>query len=208
MNCQECLALLDRPPTRPPTGRARHEMERHLSHCPACRADQRFLPRLRRETAELPRALRPSRDLWEGIAARLDRPDHPARPVRPLWSRPPALAAAALLLLTISAAATALLLRDHRPPALQTAQVRRMEQAYQAAASDLTGALESNRAALGPQAAASVERSLRELDTAIVEARRALEQHPGSLELAGFLRDSYQKKIDLLQRTAQAREGS
>lgn len=208
MNCDDCLALLDRHPSEVLPAARQQELEHHLAHCPACRADRRFLPRLLTDTAALPAEITPGRDLWPGIAGRLGSAEPSPGPTRPVWLRLPVLATAAVLLIILSAAVTTLLSRQSSPPLQASAQIRQMEQAYEAAADELLQALEANRTVLGPRAAASVEQSLRELDAAITEARRALDAHPGSLELAGFLRDSYQQKIDLLQRSALGREGS
>jgi len=59
----------------------RAAVERHLSECVRCTSLLRDLEKIRKEAAALP-DLAPSRDLWQGIEARI------AAPVIPLASRP------------------------------------------------------------------------------------------------------------------------
>lgn len=81
-------------------------LEAHASSCATCGALLADIDAIRREAAALP-ALEPSRDLWSGIAARLDAPvvslsghRHTHRGItRRAWIRP-SLAAAALVLVT------------------------------------------------------------------------------------------------------------
>lgn len=81
-------------------------LEAHAASCAECRSVLADLDTIRREASALP-MLEPSRDLWSGIAARLDAPVvslGKTRRVRPLaarrvWLRP-SLAAAALVLVT------------------------------------------------------------------------------------------------------------
>jgi hypothetical protein len=60
---------------------ARASVERHLSECLRCSALLRDIENIRKEAAKLP-DLAPSRDLWQGIEARI------AAPVIPLATRP------------------------------------------------------------------------------------------------------------------------
>jgi anti-sigma factor RsiW len=85
---------------------ARLELEAHAASCADCGALLADLDAIRREAAALP-TLEPSRDLWTGIAARLDAPvvalDEARRArtaaARRTWVRP-SIAAAALILVT------------------------------------------------------------------------------------------------------------
>lgn len=85
---------------------ARLELEAHAASCVECGSLLADLDAIRRDASALP-TLVPSRDLWSGIAARIDAPAvdlETARRTRPassrhLWLRP-SLAAAALVLVT------------------------------------------------------------------------------------------------------------
>ena len=83
----------------------RAAVEAHTAECVDCRRLLEDLGSIRSEAAALP-ALTPSRDLWSGIAERIDARvipmGHPARtiaPARRTWARP-AIAAAALVVVT------------------------------------------------------------------------------------------------------------
>jgi hypothetical protein len=112
-----------------------HEhVERHLAECEACRHEADAVRALLSEARALPRGITPSRDLWSGIAARIDAtgaatptgaPEAPAsggstviqvdfRPAarRSPWVMRGLLAAAAVVLITLSSAITASLMRS------------------------------------------------------------------------------------------------
>ena len=83
----------------------RSAVESHAAECAACRQLLEDLSTIRHDAAALP-ALVPSRDLWDGIAERIDARVIPMetgtrtiQPVRRSWVRP-AIAAAALVIIT------------------------------------------------------------------------------------------------------------
>jgi hypothetical protein len=83
----------------------RDAVESHAARCAACRQLLQDLNSIRHDAAALP-ALVPSRDLWDGIAERIDAKVLPLdtkvrtiNAVRPSWARP-AIAAAALMIVT------------------------------------------------------------------------------------------------------------
>jgi len=93
----------------------RRAVDQHLRECLRCAAIVRDLEAIRREAAMLP-ALAPSRDLWEGIAARIEAPvielkprQAPAMPRRN-WQ----LAAAAVVLIAVSSGVTYVLTSGQR----------------------------------------------------------------------------------------------
>lgn len=117
----------------------RREMERHVAGCARCAEEVEALRELQARVADLPREMRPPRDLWPGIEERIggassarDADRSPrgtadrtsgrsatARPSaaereRPFWTRPWQLAAAALILVVLSSGITALLLPSGR----------------------------------------------------------------------------------------------
>ena len=88
----------------------RRAVDAHLRGCLRCTKIVRDVEAIRRDAANLPE-LTPSRDLWAGIAERIDTPviDLPSRaspaPVRRTWH----LAAAAVLLMAVSSGVTYLI---------------------------------------------------------------------------------------------------
>ena len=93
----------------------RRAVDQHLRECLRCAAIVRDLEAISREAAKLP-AMAPSRDLWEGIAARIEAPvielkprQAPAMPRRN-WQ----MAAAAVVLMAVSSGVTYLLTSDRR----------------------------------------------------------------------------------------------
>lgn len=96
----------------------REAVEQHLRTCGVCQGDVQELRKMRSALAGLPRSIRPGRDLWPGIAARLtprghrSAPDAPARP-----GRPPArwYLRAAAVVLVIATGAASFYLSTHPP---------------------------------------------------------------------------------------------
>lgn len=88
----------------------RRDVDAHLRECLRCASLVRDLESIRRDASKLPE-LAPSRDLWEGIAARIETPvielaprQAPA-PARRTWQ----MAAAAVVLMAVSSGVTYLL---------------------------------------------------------------------------------------------------
>ena len=96
----------------------RRAVDAHLRECLRCASVVRDLETISREAAKLP-ALAPSRDLWEGIAARIEAPvielktrQAPAAPRRN-WQ----MAAAAVVLMAVSSGVTYLVTTSDQPSA-------------------------------------------------------------------------------------------
>ena len=96
----------------------RRAVDAHLRECLRCASVVRDLETISREAAKLP-ALAPSRDLWDGIAARIEAPvielktrQAPAAPRRN-WQ----MAAAAVLLMAVSSGVTYLAVSDKQQAA-------------------------------------------------------------------------------------------
>jgi hypothetical protein len=126
----------------------REAMESHAAVCESCGALLADLMLIPEEAAALP-ALTPSRDLWSGIAERIDArvlPLDAGRSVRPMpsirrgWVRP-AIAAAALVLFTASV--THVLTRVSLTPSTTVASVPAPAPAQTVAAATPTSAVES-----------------------------------------------------------------
>jgi hypothetical protein len=175
--------------------------------------------RLDELTAALPREMAPPPDLWPAIRAELA--PRSARTVRWGGWR---LAAAGLILAASSSILTLLAVRggdvvrdgavvataDSAPPHPRTSAPTRLpahlvvaERGYARSIDALWRTLDERRDSLAPSTVATVERSLRIADSAIAEARSALEQDPANRVLADLLVSNYERKIDLLRRATE-----
>jgi hypothetical protein len=91
----------------------RRAVDTHLRECLRCASMVRDLETIRRNAAKLP-AMAPSRDLWEGIAARIEapvielKPRQAAAPSRRNWQ----MAAAAVVLMAVSSGLTYVMTSD------------------------------------------------------------------------------------------------
>lgn len=81
-------------------------------------------------------------------------------------------------------------------------ELRELSESYRPMVDRLNGVLEQRAERLPPETREVVERNLRIIDRAIAQAESALVKHPGSPDLVHALDRSYQRKIDLLRRSA------
>ena len=210
-------------------GAAAAQARAHIVSCESCRALVRDMERVRARAASLP-TLRPSRDLWAGIEARIQSMPQDATPVRPITSRwmsqrwyGAPLARAAVLVI---ATASATLFASHHwtsssvphgsPSTPVTAAVtntgistvsnapaaRTSEFIYDQQISAMRQILDSRRSRLDPKTVAIIEKNLRVIDTAIAESRAALARDPANRFLAGQLDASLNTKLELLRTVA------
>ena len=169
-------------------------------------------------TSALPREIAPPPELWGAIRAELAERSSNAR----RWDRW-RLAAAGLLIAASSSLLTvvALRAREHArevavapaapvssPAADETgprlpARLASMEQGYLRSTEALRRTLDERRDSLAPSTVATVERSLRIADSAIAEARAALERDPSNAVLAALFTSNYERKIDVLRRATE-----
>jgi hypothetical protein len=179
----------------------------HLGGCAACREDEAALRDVLQLAHDLPRDKQPARDLWPGIAARIQAPVAAAWPWR--------LAVAAALLVAASSALTYVLVRptpqvavDPSPAPAEdpaTTAARPVSQGtddatFVAATEELLDALDERRATLAPETRAVVDRNLAAIDAALGEIRAALRKDPGNVELERRLGSVHRRKIEVLQR--------
>ena len=194
--------------------------------------DEEMVRELQRRTAELPREIEPPQEAWAGIKARIAG-DSLAQMLRPArsggvwWQQPGFLAAAAVLLIAAASVTTAIVMKPRAvarsgdstmpiaaapdsPSASQPgdapatlAEFTAMEKSYIGTANRLSDLIESGRADLAPETIAKLKESLRIIDAAIIEARRALSADPGNKVLIEILSTQYGQKVDLLRRTAE-----
>lgn len=209
----------------------RRAVDTHLRECLRCASVVRDLETISREAARLP-ALAPSRDLWEGIAARIEAPvielktrQAPAAPRRN-WQ----MAAAAVILMAVSSGVTYLLTGDGRQETgeAQTASTpdsaapgvvtpRRPtsggspvlvgefsapEIIYDQEITRLRTILDQRRGDLDSTTVKTVEKSLQAIDQAILDARAALSGDASNSFLTEQLNRALEKKLGLLRRVA------
>ncbi|HEU4721278.1 MAG TPA: hypothetical protein VFS59_07945 [Gemmatimonadaceae bacterium] len=176
--------------------------------------------RLDELTAGLPREVAPLPDLWPAIRAELAPRSARAAQWSPRWRLVAAglLVAASSSILTLFATrmrdgvggAAAVATADRAPapprpraPARLPAHLVVAERGYARSIDALWRTLDERRDSLAPSTVATVERSLRIADSAIAEARSALEQDPANRVLADLLVSNYERKIDLLRRATE-----
>lgn len=90
------------------------------------------------------------------------------------------------------------------PPAEATARLAGFsDPAYDAAVADLEQVLEEGRDRLDPATVQVLEESLRTIDTAIEDARRALAADPANAQMNTYLAGTMQRKLNLLREASQ-----
>ncbi|MGI9044072.1 MAG: hypothetical protein ACR2GK_08105 [Gemmatimonadaceae bacterium] len=179
--------------------------------------DQEKLDNLARRTALLPREMEPPADAWMAIKAAIEVPRKPVGIA--VWQRPAFLAAAGLLLVAGSSAITAVAIgrgvpredgaaieasSDVLPSGVPAtlAEFTIVENDYISTANRLLEMVEGDQVYLTPETIEKLRESVRVIDAAIIEARRALAEDPANPQLIEMLSTSYNQKLDLLRRTA------
>ena len=180
----------------------------HLAACAECAAEERGLRSLLRQAAELPRVMQPARDLWPGIAARLERRGR-LLSFRPRATQVAWLAAAAAIAFALSGTLTTRsgkIVPASQAPRLVPASldgvqgVLAAEQDYEQAAALLMRTLEQDREGLSPETLKVVQENLMLIDKALADVRRALDKDPASRELTSLLTATHRRKLETLQR--------
>ena len=218
----------------------RRAVDEHLRQCLRCASLVRDIQNIRREAGALP-AMTPSRDLWEGIAARIEapvielKPRQAPAPARRNWQ----MAAAAVVLMAVSSGVTYLLTGGQRSatgdpqvavtpdtnitttPVTPNVVVPRPrpstgagstvlimnepsapEIMYDQEITRLRVILDQRRKDLDTTTVTAVEKSLKAIDLAIAEARRALAGDASSAFLNEQLNRALEKKLGVLRRVA------
>ena len=160
----------------------RRAVDAHLRECLRCASLVRDLQAISREAAALP-ATAPSRDLWEGIAARIEAPvielktrQAPAAPRRN-WQ----MAAAAVVLMAVSSGVTYVLTGDGRR---ETGDVQTASTPDSVAGSAMPGVVTPKRRTSGGTGVLVGEFSAPEIiyDQEITRLRTILDQRRGDLD--------------------------
>lgn len=205
MTCEEILIQLDTWVDEALAPAEQAAVTAHLAACDRCRAEADALRALLAETRALPRAVAPGRDLWGGIASRLEapgsRPPAPTEPLRRarLLLNRPLLLAAAVGGILLGAAIASLWYRQGARWEFAVEQAR-----YTEASAALALALAADPTTLAPETRAVVERTLSILDQAIAEAEAALATDPRNVALEQMLLARYEQRLGLLRRAAAA----
>jgi negative regulator of sigma E activity len=160
----------------------------------------------------------PSRDLWQGVAARIREHQQPVVATQRFFTFTIAqLAVAASLLIAVasgltwmiarpqpeSAAATGPVIQAYGVPEEETSgqivQANFADAQFNAAVDDLEQILRNERDRLDPRTVLIIERNLKAIDAAINEARMALNDDPANPYLNSHLADARRRKLDLLR---------
>ena len=195
-------------------------VESHLAECAACRATLESLRGLVRRAQTLDDRP-PERDLWAGIASRLgDATTADVIPFAPRRRRfvfsVPQLAAAAVALMAISAGSAALLTRGapvrSGAPSVRASGVTLTPisvspsddafNSYAPAIQQLERLLSDRRPELDTSTVRVLLQSLSVIDSAIAQARHALEQDPNNQYLNSHLQRALDRKLDILRHAA------
>lgn len=160
---------------------------------------------LMRTAAQLKKAIRPERDLWQGISEAI------AEPAPRRWSPLFAQAAAVVLLIGASSGVTYMTMKENAPSAVVTTPDMIFEQAsfgnrynlgpgFQDARNLLVADLEVELERLSPETRTTIETNLTLMHAAINEMNAALEADPENTVLQGRLLRAYREELALLRR--------
>jgi anti-sigma factor RsiW len=188
---------------------ARSTAEQHLASCDACVSRVQRMRTVVAQAAALPRTMPTPAGEWQSIRARIGS-GGAAVIHAPWWTRRGALLAAGLALVIASSGLTLLFVGGWRDVAMQpaspaatpaalTPRLAALEHEYATVTRDLERELAARKHTLSPETIAAVERSLRTIEAAIVEARDALARDPGSETLARLLVAGHDQKVELLR---------
>lgn len=148
---------------------------------------------LRRATGKLPREIAPARDLWPGIATRIERRQPPRR-----WLA--GIAAAALI--ALGAVIGTFVSRNRAPsaPAVATAPTRQPENEslYFQSRATYAAAAVRNSTRLVPETRAVLLRNLHIIEMSMVNIRQALDRNPNDIRLHHLLYQLYRDEAALL----------
>ena len=230
MTCHEYDALLARDLEDELSAEERRSADAHLNECARCAALRGELVAIAAAARDLP-LISPSRDLWDGIAARIETPVVAlgAPSVRGVPRRRNGwLAAAAAALVVATAGTTYVLTRASiegpgsriaaaNPSGLQPesatagnpavtmvggGDASASDVAFEREVAQLRALLEQRRPNLDSATVALLERNLRIIDMAITESRAALEKDPGSALLNRQLHNALGRKVQVLRTAA------
>jgi len=188
-------------------------MNAHLEACPDCRAELEALRELMRKARDLPASVQPGRDLWPGIAARLeDRSvvtgDFRRKRTFSFWHNRSALAAAATVVLIILSVLGSLRPWEQEVISSATEQITvistfaHIDRASDRVSRNILTRFDRHGNVAAMEANDVLTRNIGIIDGAIADIRSALQTDPTNTRLAQMLRSEYQRKMDLLRTVA------
>jgi len=191
------------------------ELERHVDGCDTCRLAIEELREVVQRARDLPDR-KPERELWTGIAKRIEETGvvdlAERRPRRKITFSIPQLLAAGVTLMMVTAggvwltfspqpdsAATAM---TQVGAATEPAAILAAMPGFDAAVADLQVVLTERRDVLDSATVRVLEENLAVIDRAIAEAREALDRDPANAYLNQHLADNMWRKVRLLRQAA------
>ena len=228
MTCHDYDALVARDLEGELSLEERRSVDAHLIDCGRCAALRAELVAIAAAARDLP-LISPSRDLWDGIAARIEAPvlALDAAPRGTTGQRRLRLFAAAAALVVATAGTTYVITRaqfgtgqsqlasarpDDTAPrtgdsagsvgTVLVADRAEADAAFDREVTQLRALLEQRRPNLDSATVALLERNLQIIDRAIAESRAALARDPGSALLNRQLHNALGKKVQVLRTAA------
>lgn len=213
MKCDDILPLLDDFIDGLLTDQVATSVRDHAATCSRCASRLADGTALCEQVAELPRSMAPPRDLWPGIAARIDE----GRVIRGRSGRRWLMAAAAALLIAASVTTAYLVGRRQQTVEVLQAPTPGLAMAsqvvmasferlgvhdYRATRQELAEVLQARRGELAPETLDVVMTNLEVIDDALARIAVALGDDPGNQLLQRQLITVYRQQVDLLQRAA------
>ncbi len=212
MNCEEALHCLDDFAEDSLDEIRERDLKAHLALCEACEQEMVAAEKLRRSVVELSTSVEPPRDLWPGIAARIE-----SRKVVQGRFLQRALIAAAAAVVIMMTATTAYFIGSRQslepgaaaaaPEAVRHDVVQASFNAlgvtdFEQTRRQLLHVLESRRNELSPETLSLVMENVQLIDDAMAKIATALGDDPGNELLQRRLVHAYRRQIDLLEQAA------
>lgn len=214
IKCEEFEALLSDYLEDALDERDQLNAEAHVAGCARCRGLVVDLVELREEAARLPE-LKPTHDLWDGIAARIDAPATTLGDRRVTWQSRARLAAAAVVLVAATAGITWTVAR--RPATLVTASSdtttgvpdgivtltsNSIAANYDSSITAIRQIIARKQGGLDSSTMRVLAINLRVIDEAIARVRNALDSMPSNKLLSQKLTRAYELKLNTLRQFA------
>jgi hypothetical protein len=213
IRCEEFDALLSGYLEDALDEREQHNAEAHVAGCARCRGMVVDLAELRDEAARLPE-LKPTHDLWDGIAARIHTPEIALAGKRTMWRSRARLVAAAAVLVTATASITWKIAQTDRTVATASADPigvsggnltltsNSIAANYDSSITAIRELLDRRSGGLDSATMRVLAINLRVIDEAISRVRAALDSMPANALLAQKLDRAYELKLNTLRQFA------